>query len=77
MYDVSGKNHLVVNQYRVIYRRDKIFYDVIIIFNVHHIKKENGKVYIYFYQNKTEPLIIDEIDLISLYKMKIERNRIL
>lgn len=78
MYDVSGKNHLVVNQYRLVYYD----YDIdevldMVLYNVHHIKKENGVVYIHFYQNKTEPLIIDDCFVVEIYKEKIERNRIL
>lgn len=78
MYDVSGKNHLVVNQYRLVYYD----YDInevcdIILYNVHHMRREKGILYIHFYQNKTEPLMIDEDDVIELYKETIERNRIL
>lgn len=78
MYDKSGKNHLVVNQYRLVcFLINTSEVVTITLYNVRQIIKEDGIIYIYFFQDRTEPLLICETDIICLYKVKIERNRIL
>lgn len=75
MYDVSGKNHLIVNEYWLVYYTDSVI--SLTLYNVRKITKKDGIVYIYFYQDKTDPLIINERDIICMYKVKIDRSVIL
>ena len=73
MYDTSGKNHLVVNRYCVILQDSS----TITIYNVRQIVKVCGIVKIYFFQNKTEPLIIEQNKILDILKQIIDRSVIL
>lgn len=76
MYDVSGKNHLVVNQYRLVYY-DNDSVVTITLYNVRKIMKKDGIVYVYFYQDKTEPLLLEELYIICICKVNVDRSVIL